>query len=567
MQPGDTVGPYEILAQRGTGGMATVYHAYHARLDRDVAIKVMHPNFLQDDDFLARFEREAQIVAKLEHPNIVPVYDFADHDGQPYLVMKYIAGRTLKQVMFKRALTLGEILRIGRAIAEALSYAHTQGVLHRDVKPANVILDENETPYLTDFGLARLVSGGDSSMSQNAIIGTPNYVSPEQAEGNTPLTASTDVYSLGVMLYEMVVGRVPFQGDTPYAVIHDHIYTPVPAPSTVNPEVPQAVEAVLLKTLAKAPGDRYPSATALMDAFEAAVEGSGLRELSEDRSGVFTVDAGESVEEKPKRTPLADEAPAIPAPSPELSGILLLENETSLIGLSDDEIIRRRLRSRREELFGVIMHGAAYAVVNIGMLAGWFFSSEGGYPGFLITTFGWGAGLAAHAVSVMTEPARRIDRLYRYYDDVMTRDHGPDWRIIATRAARQEGWLSVQEWWKERRGAYIHSAVYVLIISMLWNIWLGNGFEEGFDSLWPLFPTLGWGLGLIGHWAGVLLGSRVVSAREDSVQAELDRARSFTSVVEKPKHTAERIRLTEDGELTDSMAAEAQTEQRNARFR
>lgn len=278
-EAGAMVGPYRILEQLGRGGMATVYKAYHAALDRHVAIKVLHPAFKEDKSFSLRFQREAQIVAQLEHRHIVPIYDFAEM-GEPFIVMKYIEGETLKQRMDQRPLNLQETLRVMEAVAAGLDYAHQRGILHRDVKPSNVMLDQAEYPYLMDFGLARIVASGDSTMSQDALIGTPNYISPEQARGDSVLSAATDIYSMGIMLYEIVVGRVPFSADTPYAVIHDHIYKALPLPTKVNPSVPSQVEMVLLRALAKDPQDRYPSTLALMEAFQQAVDSAHLSELS-----------------------------------------------------------------------------------------------------------------------------------------------------------------------------------------------------------------------------------------------------------------------------------------------
>ena len=189
-ESGQVVGAYRIEERIGSGGMATVYRAHHERLGRDVAIKVMHPAHATDADFLSRFEREARIVAQLEHPNIVPVYDFDEADGQPYLVMKYVHGQTLKDKFAEEPPTLDEIVRITDALADALAYAHGEGVLHRDIKPSNVILDEQGTPNLTDFGLARVLQAGESSMSAGMIVGTPNYIAPEQASGEQPVTSA-----------------------------------------------------------------------------------------------------------------------------------------------------------------------------------------------------------------------------------------------------------------------------------------------------------------------------------------------------------------------------------------
>ncbi|MCU0497560.1 MAG: serine/threonine protein kinase [Anaerolineae bacterium] len=281
--PASTIGPYEIIAQVGSGGMATVYKARQPKLDRFVAVKVMHRLFLSDHSFLNRFEREARIVAQLDHANVVPIYDYDQHDGVPYLVMKYIEGRTLKDKMTAGALTLDEILQILTAVASALTYAHGRGILHRDIKPSNILLDEHDTPYLTDFGLARIAQAGSSTLSADMMLGTPHYISPEQAQGTVDLDARTDIYALGVVLYEMVVGGLPFTGDTPYIIVHKHIYEQPPAPSQLNPEIPPAIDAVLLKALSKNPEDRYETATALAAAFREAVQTSGLTELDAKR--------------------------------------------------------------------------------------------------------------------------------------------------------------------------------------------------------------------------------------------------------------------------------------------
>jgi len=280
LKEGDKLGPYRIMEQLGQGGMATVYRAYHASLDRFVAIKILHPSLKDDDTFYVRFQREAQIVAKLEHPHIVPIYDFSAQDDEPYLVMKFVEGETLKSRAKRQPLQISETLRILKAMASALDYAHRRDVLHRDVKPSNIILDKEGVPFLTDFGLARMATAGESSLSQDVLLGTPNYISPEQGRGEKNLTSAADIYSLGVVLYELVVGRVPFSADTPYAVVHDHIYKPVPPPSQVNPSIPRPVESVILRALAKKETERYPTATAMMEAFEFAAKEVNLAEMT-----------------------------------------------------------------------------------------------------------------------------------------------------------------------------------------------------------------------------------------------------------------------------------------------
>lgn len=276
---GEFIGPYQILEQLGQGGMATVYKAYHATLDRFVAIKALHPAFMEDSNFLARFKREARLVAKLDHPNIVPVYDFSESEGRPYLVMKYIEGETLKAVMQRatyqhRTLEADEIARIVETVGSALSYAHKQGILHRDIKPSNVLVTPGGAIYLADFGLARIAAGPSSTLTSDMMVGTPQYISPEQAMSLGDLDVRTDIYSFGIMLYEIMVGRVPYNADTPFAIIHDHIYSPLPLPRQVNPAVPEAVEAVLVKALAKERDDRYAQVDDMVVAFIQALRSS-----------------------------------------------------------------------------------------------------------------------------------------------------------------------------------------------------------------------------------------------------------------------------------------------------
>lgn len=273
---GQNVGPYRIMEQLGQGGMATVYKAYHAALDRYVALKALHPAFNEDPNFEARFQREARLVAKLEHPHIVPVYDYAEEDGRPYLVMKYIEGDTLKARLLKGPLTSEEINNVVDSVGSALAHAHKQGILHRDIKPSNVLIGVDGQMYLADFGLARIAQAAESTLSSDMIMGTPQYISPEQAMGEKNLDEGTDIYSFGVMLYEMVVGQVPFNADTPFSIIHDHIYSPLPMPRAINPKVPESVQRVLLKVLAKERKDRYPDIDALVKAFKDAWIEAGL---------------------------------------------------------------------------------------------------------------------------------------------------------------------------------------------------------------------------------------------------------------------------------------------------
>jgi len=264
---GENVGPYRLIEKLGKGGMATVFKAYHPSLDRYVAIKALHPAFMEHPGFIDRFEREAKVVAKLDQPNIVPIYDFSEHEDRPYLVLKYIRGETLKARLEKSKLTYKESRHIFRVISSALGYAHQEGVLHRDVKPSNVLMEKGGQVYLADFGLARITETSQTTLSGQMMMGTPHYISPEQAKGLGNLDSGTDIYSMGVMMYELLVGEVPFQADTPFSVIHDHIYSPLPLPRDMNPDLTEDIQLAILKALAKKREDRYKDVSEMMAVF------------------------------------------------------------------------------------------------------------------------------------------------------------------------------------------------------------------------------------------------------------------------------------------------------------
>jgi serine/threonine-protein kinase len=271
---GKTLGKYRLVERLGRGGMAEVYRAFQPSLEREVAIKVMHGYLAEDESFIGRFKREAKAVAALHHSHIVQVYDFDVEDDMYYMVMEHIEGETLKERLRRlyaqgRQMPLEEVARIFRSLCDALDYAHGQGRIHRDLKPGNVMFDGDRL-VLTDFGLATIV-GGTRYTLEGSVIGTPAYMSPEQAQGKAGDVRS-DIYALGVMLYESVTGQVPFDADTPLAIIMKHVNEPLPMPSRVVVDLPPAVERVILKALAKAPDDRYQSAGALANALETAVK-------------------------------------------------------------------------------------------------------------------------------------------------------------------------------------------------------------------------------------------------------------------------------------------------------
>jgi serine/threonine protein kinase len=273
IQPGQMLGPYRIINQVGKGGMANVYKAYQPSVDRYVAIKVLPSQLAESKEFATRFHQEARIIAMLEHPHILPVFDYGESDGVAYFVMRYLDAGTLRDRMEAgRPLPLSEVDRIFTQLAEALSYAHAHGVVHRDLKPANALIDSYGNIFLTDFGIAKLLESASPRLTQtDAIMGTPAYISPEQAQGN-PVDQRSDIYSLGIILYEMVTGRVPFIADTPLAVLFKHISDPLPPPSSVKSDIPEPIEQVILKALAKDPQDRFATASDFVTAWKHALE-------------------------------------------------------------------------------------------------------------------------------------------------------------------------------------------------------------------------------------------------------------------------------------------------------
>ena len=266
---GTLVGPYRIIEAIGQGGMAAVFKAYQPALDRHVAIKVLSAQRAAMPGFSERFEREAKAIAQLNHPNILPVIDYGRAEGLTYIVMKYVPGGTLADRL-RRPLDLVSIVHLVGQIAAALDHAHGRGVIHRDVKPSNVLLDEGEWVQLADFGLARMMRSESDLTGTGMSMGTPAYLSPEQAQG-LALDQHTDIYSLGVMVYEMVAGQLPFLADSPMAVVFKHIYEPPPVPRSVKPELPEAIESVLMRGVAKSIAERFPSAGDLARALREAV--------------------------------------------------------------------------------------------------------------------------------------------------------------------------------------------------------------------------------------------------------------------------------------------------------
>ncbi len=268
---GRTLGQYRIVEQIGLGGMATVYKAYQPALDRYVAIKTLPAYYAHEPGFAERFTREARAVAKLTHPHVLPIYDFGQEDGLSYIVMQYVDAGTLKNMM-GQPIKLMIVADIIQQLAGALDYAHEQGIIHRDVKPSNVLMDRRRWVLLSDFGLAKMVEGSAQLTGSGVGVGTPAYMAPEQGQG-LKVDQRADIYSLGITLYEMVTGRVPFEAETPMAIVVKHITESLPLPRTLNSDLPESVEQIIIKALAKNPEDRYETAGKMDAALRKAVAG------------------------------------------------------------------------------------------------------------------------------------------------------------------------------------------------------------------------------------------------------------------------------------------------------
>ncbi len=489
---GNDFGKYHIERKIGAGGMASVYQAYQSRLDRRVAIKVMHPNIAQQGDFLARFEREARIVAKLDHPNIVPIYDFNEEDHQPYLVMKYVDGQTLKQMQTNAPVSHQQIITLMQPIADALDYAHQQSILHRDIKPSNILIDERGIPYLTDFGLARMAQAGESTMSADVMLGTPHYISPEQAQGNQDLDARTDVYSLGIVQYELLAGTVPFMGDTSYAIIHNQIYTPAPPIRRFKPDLPEAVEFVLSKALEKNRDDRYQTPEALMDDFSRALQGDAVtvppRFVRTDNASDDSI-----VHPDGKQRP----SPPVP-PAPPKAGVV--------------QDLRESLREARDDIRSSLKD-------------------------------------AGRDIRESFQEVRSDVRESIWGGDHSRKAKNDDEDLTEEKRIRRD----VEKRIAERNDFYTHLGIYIAVNAMLWMIFL----LTGSDHPWPLYPMFGWGIGIVAHYieyrneygAGRLRREEMI---EEEIARERHRREAMVGKRKNDEYFVDDVRLTEDGELTDS---------------
>jgi len=267
----EKIGRYEVKSELGRGGMATVYRAYDPSFEREVAIKVLPRELMHDPQFRDRFKREIKTIASLEHPAIVPVYDVGEEDGVPYFVMRYMPGGSLTQWIEKGKFSLQDAARIIERLSSALAYAHRNGLIHRDLKPDNILFDNNGDPFISDFGVAK-ITDSSTNMTGSGIIGTPAYMSPEQAQGDK-VDNRSDIYGLGVIIFQMLSGHQPYEATTPMGVAVKHITDPVPEILKDNPGLPQQTDIIIKTAMAKDPSLRYQTATELAHALSEAAFG------------------------------------------------------------------------------------------------------------------------------------------------------------------------------------------------------------------------------------------------------------------------------------------------------
>ncbi len=299
-----TLDKYEIQGELGSGGFATVYHAVDTTLDREVALKVLSPTLSGDPAFLGRFRQEAKVTAKLLHPNIAALFEIGEAEGRHFIAMQYVPGRNLQDMARDRGLLpLDEIVAIVRQIGTALDYAHGRKAIHRDVKPSNIIVDDDDSAILTDFGIVKALESTSIHTTTGAILGTPRYASPEQADSK-PLDGRSDLYSLGVVAYELIVGKVPFIADTTPSLFYKIVHEEPVLPSKINPRAAGPIEQVLLKALAKQPGDRYQNGKEFATALDVAVEqtkGQMVDSIYQEAVELFGTDDLDSAESNLRR--------------------------------------------------------------------------------------------------------------------------------------------------------------------------------------------------------------------------------------------------------------------------
>lgn len=382
----DQIGRYTLLQQIGHGGMATVYRAADPLFQREVAIKILPVQALHDAALRARFEREARMIAALEHPAIVPVYDLGEQDGQPYIVMRYMAGGSLADRLKAGALPAGEAVRILDRLAQALDAAHARGIIHRDIKPGNVLFDQYGNAFLSDFGIARFLAGEGLTITGEQVLGTPAYMSPEQVHGEKSITGSSDIYALGVLAFQMLSGSQPYHADTPTKLMMMHVLEPAPDIRDFAAGLPGGIEVVLSRALAKDPAERHSSASELVAGLETCLAAPGSQPPSRRpgvQSGLATAPLADAATREAGQTRLLPAEPTSATPP------------TALV--SETEARTPPKSSKRTGLWI-----ALGLIVGVGLLLGALALSSLLVPAMLASL----AGERSSAATQLTTPAR-----------------------------------------------------------------------------------------------------------------------------------------------------------------
>jgi basic membrane lipoprotein Med (substrate-binding protein (PBP1-ABC) superfamily) len=374
MMAPSTIGRYEIDRELGRGGMAVVYLAKDPAIERQVAVKVLPRQFTFDPQFRARFQREAKIIAALEHPAIVPVYDFGEDEEQLYLVMRYMMGGSLADRLEEGPLTVAEASRIYDWLAPGLDAAHARGIIHRDLKPANILFDEWDKPYLSDFGIVKLVEGSPSALTATGgLVGTPAYMSPEQVIAQVELDGRSDIYAMGVVLFEILSGKMPYEANTPMGLAFMHANEPVPRILDANSSLPACCMDLIDRAMAKYRHDRFPTAAALAQAIrEITAPASAAATATASAAATATVFAAGTIrEEEPLKQELAG-TEVLDTSSP--SGEILDKDQSSSAGVESpvSEIPQKTGRSRRPVwlwlALALVLFVGVIGVIGVGII-------------------------------------------------------------------------------------------------------------------------------------------------------------------------------------------------------
>jgi serine/threonine protein kinase len=314
----EIIGRYKVISELGRGGMASVYKALDPSFNREVAIKLLPETHLHNPQFRARFEREARTIAALEHPAIVPVYDFGETNGQPFIVMRLMPGGSLTDRLANGALPVEEAIRIIARIAPALDSAHKKGIIHRDLKPDNILFDQYDNAYISDFGIARLQEA-TTTLTGGAAIGTPAYMSPEQVQGDKSIDHRSDIYSMGIILYQMLTGEAPYQASTPAKIMMMHVLEPIPDIHKVKTDLPKSCESVLEKSLAKEPSGRFDTAETMAKALREAIAvvTQQPQPKNEPETYVVATQVADDLDDATRLKRATDMPYAVPQPVPE----------------------------------------------------------------------------------------------------------------------------------------------------------------------------------------------------------------------------------------------------------